>query len=132
MPRGGPGKKRKPGGGRKPGVAKALQREYIADKQDEAERAFAYVSDVARGHIKKPSAARVVACEIVMNRVWGKPHQSVEIMTWETRAVALLKSGTITPAQLEAEIGADLTSKLVKLAGLLPGEARQVDQVITL
>jgi hypothetical protein len=70
--RGGP----RPGSGRKPNPAKALNRE-IADRLDEAEYAFNLFVKLMRDE-DQSNTTRLECATEVMNRVLGKPRQQID------------------------------------------------------
>jgi hypothetical protein len=62
---------RKHGGGRKPREATILKRRLVEDKVEEAEASFSYLCAV-RDNPFEPSAQRLAAAEMILDRVLGK------------------------------------------------------------
>lgn len=81
MPRGGARK----GAGRKPALAVVLKREAIESKHGSANYALLLFDTVMRDE-RQELALRLGAAREVMDRVWGKPKQSVEVMDWRAEA----------------------------------------------
>lgn len=107
----------RPNSGRKPGYLVRLEREFIASQEQEAEFAFAYVVAMMRGENKFTPGGFITAKE-VMDRVWGKPSQTVKVKTWQDEIVALLQQKKVTPESVVQEFGVDLASELFKRAGV--------------
>lgn len=117
MARGNPGQKRKPGGGRKPSLVTQLRSEFIAGKEQEAEFAFAYIDEILRGYQKFDFGKFSSAIEI-MNRIWGKPSQSVRVFTWQDEIVQLIKDKKVTHDSIVMNFGSDLAAELFAMAGI--------------
>lgn len=81
MPRGG----KREGAGRKPGLVTVLERRLITSKHQEAEFAFALFVAVMRGEVVA-TAEQLFAAKTVMERVWGKPKQTLDVHDWRLEA----------------------------------------------
>lgn len=106
---GGPGR----GQGRKPTAATILKRKIAEHGVAEADWAFSYNCHVMRDE-KAPRAERLAASREVMNRVLGKPAQSLSILTPKPVAIEAFDYGnaitTIAPGSIQdnGDIGGNI------------------------
>lgn len=110
---------RKPGSGRKPGYMVKLRREFIASKEEEAEWALAYAVSIMHGESNFDLGKFTAAVE-VMNRVWGRPAQTVRVRTWQDIAIEAIKNGASYPS-VQEKFGSDLATELFTMAGVRVG-----------
>lgn len=65
------------GAGRKKGLAKQLEQEFIKQKEVEAEFGFAFNANAQRDD-ELDKRLRLYAAGVVMDRIWGKPKEKNE------------------------------------------------------
>lgn len=107
---------RKPGSGRKPGYMVKLRREFIASKEEEAEWALAYAVSIMHGECNF-DLGKFTAAREVMDRVWGRPAQTVRVRTWQDIAIEAIKNGASYPS-VQEKFGNDLATELFTMAGV--------------
>lgn len=104
--------------GRKPGYMVKLQREFITAKENEAEFAFAYIVAMMHGERKFDMGGFTTARE-VMDRIWGRPAQTVRVKTWRDEIVALIREHKTTRESVREWFGDDLANELFLEAGVI-------------
>lgn len=65
----------RPGAGRKPGAVSAAKKEIAAEAKEHAEAALATLAEIMADS-EAPHSARVSAANAILDRGYGKPHQS--------------------------------------------------------
>ena len=68
----------RPGAGRKPALATILKRLALANAADEAERSLQLCVEI-RDSIRAKNSEKLEAAKIIMDRVWGRPKQAVNL-----------------------------------------------------
>lgn len=118
------------GAGRKPSFAVLMKNDFIASKAGEAEYAFALTSAVMRNdHL--PTLIRLAAAREVLDRVWGKPKQSLKIEDWRSEIIDLLKRGLLQAEAVRRELGNEIAEELLIAAGMTVEVEAKVNEVVS-
>ena len=103
--------------GRKKAQGPRVPCAVVVNKRLQAELALAFFVDTMYNRdLALP--IRLNAAREILDRVEGKPAQSVHVRTWQDEVVELIRAGGVDQIPLSNELGQDQAAELFRSAGI--------------